>query len=114
VIGARSFGGEQQEHEIDRVAVDGLEVDRLGEPHKDADDALESRDLAVRDGDALAKTGRAEALALKQQIEDHALRQSGTPGSARRELLKELLLALHPERRKDRIGGDEVAEMHLA
>ena len=65
MIGAGAFRGEQQEHDIDLVAVDRVEIDRLGEAREDAGDALQPDELAVRNGDALAEPGRAEPLTLQ-------------------------------------------------
>ena len=73
MIGAGAFRREQQEHDIDRLAVDRVEIDRLGKPREDADDALQPGELAVGNGDALAEPGRAQPLALQQHVEDVAL-----------------------------------------
>ena len=72
VVGASPLRREQQEHDIDRLAVDRIEIDRLGKPRKDSDDAFKARNFAMRDGNTLAKSGRAEPLALEQHVEDDA------------------------------------------
>ena len=41
VVGAGAFRGEQQEQEVDRLAVEGLEVDRLLEARDQAEQAVE-------------------------------------------------------------------------
>ena len=69
--------------------------------------------LAVRNGDAVAEPGRAQPLALQQDVEDVALLKPGETGGASRQILKELLLGLRLERGHDRIGGDEITEKHL-
>ena len=77
VVGAGALRREQQEEQVDRLAVEGLEVDRLVEAREQAEQAVELRQLAVRDGDAVADAGRAEALALQQRLEDRALVEAG-------------------------------------
>ena len=94
VIGAGALGREQEEDEVDRLVVERLEIDRLREPREQAEDAVEARELAVRDGDAAADAGRAELLALQKRIEDLALRQAGELGRLLRDRLDRLLLAL--------------------
>ncbi len=113
MIGAGPFGRKQEEHDIDRLAVDGVEVDRLGKAREDADDALEPGELAVGNGDALAEPGGAEPLALQQNVEDFAFRKPGETGGAGGKILKELFLGLRLERGHDRIGGDEITKKHL-
>src|SRR6476659_10761525 len=107
MIGAGAFRGEQQKHDINRSAVDGVEIDRLGKPRADAGDALQPSELAVRDGNALAKPGRAEPLALQERVEDVALLQTCEPRRARRQLLEKLLLVLDLERSNHCFGADE-------
>ena len=73
MIGAGALGRKQKNDDIDFLAVDRVEVDRLGEAREDADDALQPLQLAMRNGDAMAEPGRAEPLALQQDVEDVAL-----------------------------------------
>ena len=70
MLGAGVGRREEQEDEIDRAAVDRLVVDRLGKPREQAVDLRQAVDLAVRNGDALAKARRAELLALGEAGED--------------------------------------------
>src|SRR5437588_12957520 len=98
MIGARRFRGEQQKDQIDRLAVERLEVDRPIEPREQAEQSLELGQLAVRDRDAIADAGRAELLTLLQDFQDLTLALSGEPGGARREFLDRLLLVVDLER----------------
>lgn len=70
MIGARALRRKQQEHEIDRLVVQRLEIDRLLQPSKDADDRMDVSQLAVGNGDAVADAGRAQAFALQDNVED--------------------------------------------
>ena len=112
VVGARGFRRQQQENQIDRLAVERLEIDRLVQPREQAEQPTELRQLAVRNGDAIADAGRAELLALQQHFEDRALVLAGQFGRARGQLLDRLLLAVDLERRNDRVRRDEIGERH--
>src|SRR6476469_9013898 len=109
MIGARAFRGEQQKDDVDGCSVNGVEVDRIGEPGADAGYALQPNELAMRDGDTLAEPGRAQPLTLQQRVEDVALLQAGEPRRARRQILKQLLLGLDLERGNHRLGADEIS-----
>src|ERR1044072_497913 len=112
VIGARAFRGEQQANQIDRLAVERLEIDPALEAGEQADQLLELRQLAVRNRNAVADPGAAELLALRQRLEDQPVALSGQLRGARGELLDRLLLAVHFERRNDRVRRDEIGERH--
>ncbi|SAK12865.1 hypothetical protein UA21_00439 [Burkholderia multivorans] len=66
------LGNEQENQEGNRLAVGGLERDRIGEPHECRERMLEALDASVRNRDAFAETGRAEALAREQIVRDGA------------------------------------------
>ncbi len=76
---------------------------------ENADDPLQPGELAVRDGDAFAKAGGAEPLALEKGVEHVALLQAGDARRPRRELLEKLLLGLGSQRRNHRLGADEIS-----
>ena len=84
MIGAGAFRREQQEDQIDRLAVERLEIDRPLQPRKQPEQLVELRQLAVRNGDAVADAGRAELLALQQDFEDRALALAGELGGLAR------------------------------
>src|SRR5215472_6982995 len=73
VIGPRPFRREQQEDEVDRLAVHRLEIDRSFQPGKQTKQLLELRQLAMRDGHPVADGRRTELLALQQDLENGAL-----------------------------------------
>jgi len=50
------------------MVVDRFEIDRRRELEKDGDDALERRELAVRDCDAVAEPRRAQRFAIAQRL----------------------------------------------
>ena len=87
MIAAGVIGRQQQEDEIDRLAVVGLEVDRIIQAREQAQDVAQAGELDVRDGDAAAEARRAEALALQQRVEDLAEVETGPLRRDRRQLL---------------------------
>ena len=55
-----------------RLAVRRFERDRFGEAHERGERLLQALDASVRNGDAFAETGRAEALAREKIVGDGA------------------------------------------
>ena len=82
------------------------------EPGEDAEDAVAFGELAVRDGDAVADSGRAQPLALQQRVEDFARRQARDLRGALAHFLQRLLLAVDAQRGKDRVGRKKVGQCH--
>ena len=80
MVGAGTFRGEQQEHEVNRLAVHGLEIDRALQPREQAEQLVELGQLAMGNGDAIADRGGAKFLALQQDLEDRALVLAGQLG----------------------------------
>ena len=70
VIGAGAHGGQQHHDDIDRLVIHGLVLDRRRQLHEHRHDALERGELAVRHGDAVAKSGGAQRLAIIEGLED--------------------------------------------
>src|SRR6478609_4865154 len=73
VIGAGAFGGEQQEDEINRLAIHRFEIDRTIETREQPEDLFQLGQLAMGNGDAVADRGGAELLPLQQHLEHCAL-----------------------------------------
>src|SRR5690606_13190975 len=92
VIRTSPFRSQKQEDQIHGLVVQRLEIDRCFQPREDACDALDAGQLAMRDGDAVANTGRTELFALQDGVEDFPLRKSGDRSGFFRKQLKELLL----------------------
>src|SRR6185503_7008524 len=86
---------EQHEYQADRIAVRRVERHRLGEAQERAEGVLQALDAAVRDGDALAEAGGAEALAREQAVEHHAARHRVLVLEQQAGLLEQALLARH-------------------
>jgi hypothetical protein len=61
----------------------------------------------MRDGDAVADAGRAQALPLQERVEDLTLRHAEGAAGMGADLLQEVLLAVRPQARKDSFGGEE-------
>ena len=112
VIGAGGFRRQQQKNQIDRLAVERLEIDRPLQPREQPEQAAELRQLAVRNGDAVADRGGAELLALQQDFQNRALVLAGEFGRARGEFLDRLLFIVDLERRNNRVRRDEIGERH--
>src|SRR5690242_19577677 len=60
---------DQQEKELGGIAVQRIEIDAAGAAAEHAQDAGDSSKLAMRDGDAVADSGGAQALAFVQNPE---------------------------------------------
>src|SRR5262249_29898735 len=89
-----------------------LEIDRSIESRKQSEQLAELRQLAVRDRDAVAHTGRAELLALHQCVEYRTFVLAGNLCGACGELLQGLLLAVDLQRRNNCIERDDVGKRH--
>src|SRR3954468_9884322 len=112
VIGAGAFGGEQQEDEIDRLAVHRFEIDWTIETREQAEDLFQLGQLAVGNGDAVADRGGAELFALQEHLENGTLVLPGQLGGLGREFLKRLLLAVDLQCRENRLGRDQIGNRH--
>ena len=77
MISTCAFRSEQQEHQIDGLAVHRLEIDRAIEPSKQPEQLFKLGKLAVRDGNAIADGGGSQLLALQQDFEDRAFVLAG-------------------------------------
>src|ERR1700675_2597610 len=110
MIGSSSLRRKQQAHEIDRRRIERLEIDRSLEPCKQSEQLVELGQLAVRNGDAVADSGRAQLLALLQDLQDRALALPAELGRLGGELLQDLFLAVDLQRWNDCTGRDEIGE----
>jgi len=70
MIRASPFRSQQQEHQIHRLVIDGLEVDGFDQSGKNTDQTIKSNEFAVRNRDAMADSGRSEPFALQQCVEN--------------------------------------------
>ena len=112
MVGAGAFRRQQHEDQIHRLAVERLEIDRPIEPCEQPEQLVEPDELAVRNGDPVADSGRAQLLALQQGLENAALALPGQLRGLRGKLLDRLLLAVDLQRRKDCVRRDEIVERH--
>ncbi len=106
MVGAGTLGGQQDANQIDRLLVDRLEVDRRLQAGEHRLQVGQLGKLTVRDGDAVAHTGRAKPLALHEDIEDTPLGEVDQIGGAPRQLLQGLLLAGDPQVWDHRVRPD--------
>jgi hypothetical protein len=112
MIGARAFGRQQQEDQIDRLTIERLEIDRSVKAGKQAKQTIELRQLAMRDRNAVSNPGGTELLALQQGFENRAFAETAEFGRTCSNFLNRLLLAVDPERRDHRIHGHDVVKRH--
>jgi hypothetical protein len=70
VLLGRGFGHQQEDQQVDRLFVGRVEADRAGQLEQRGHRRLQALDAAVRDGDAVAQAGGAEALAGEQAVGD--------------------------------------------
>ena len=87
MIRSRRLRREQQKDEIDLLAVERIEIDRLGEASKETDDVLQIAKAAVRYRSTLAQASRAQALTLQERIEESALLDLRKRRGPRRQLV---------------------------
>ena len=113
MVGPGILGSQQQEHQIDRRLVDGIEIHRLVETREHAVEAVQFGQLAMRDRDAAADAGGAKALTLQQDIENRPLVQAGRLRRAFRQLLQALFLAGRMQRVDHAIMRQEIGYIHL-
>jgi hypothetical protein len=88
VIGASSFRGQQQEHQIDWLIVQSLKIHRLIQPREHADNTVQAWQLAMRNSNAIANSGGAKPFALQNDVKDFTFRQAGYFRSLSRQFLQ--------------------------
>ena len=93
MVGARGLGRQQHTDQVDRLLVDGVEVDGRLELCEERVEPVQVRQLSVRDRDTVADPGRAQALALDQDFEYRPLGLRSQFGGALGQFLQRLLLA---------------------
>jgi len=94
MIGAGRFGREQKKNQIDRLTIERFKIDRPFEPREQSKQTSELRQLAVRNGDAVADAGRAELLALQKDFQNRTFALTRELGRARGEFLDRFFLPL--------------------
>ncbi|MCY1463825.1 hypothetical protein D9M71_817750 [compost metagenome] len=75
-VGGR-FRNQQHEQQVDRGAIDGVEIDRGIQVQQGADRPIAAFEPAMRNGNAIAKTGRAQFFTGDQAFEHILHRQLG-------------------------------------
>jgi hypothetical protein len=112
MLGACIDRRQQHGDEIDRHVVDSAEIDWLHKLSKDADHMIQSFDLAMGNGDAVADPRGAQPLALQHHVENLAGGNTGKRAGALGEFLQRLLLGADPERRDDGFRRDQIGQRH--
>src|SRR5687768_17120414 len=112
MIGPCSLRGQKQKQNIDGLTVESIEIDRLFQAGDEAEDPIQPGKLAMRDGDAVADPGRAEALALQQRLENLVRAAPDEPPGQRAEFVQRLLLAVDLQGWRNGIGAEEGSQGH--
>ena len=112
MLGAGVGRRQQQEDEVDRRAVDRLVIDRRRKPRDQRIDPIELVQLAVRDGDAAAKAGRAQPLALGDRIGDLRRIERQARGGDLRQLVQQLALVARGQVDADRFEIEKLGKLH--
>ena len=114
MVGAARLRRQQQEDEVDRIVVDGIEVDGMVETREQGVEAAEPSQPGVGNGDAVADPRGAQPLALEQRVEDLALVVAAKARGVARELLEDLLLAGRLQIGEDAFRRQPSAQCHAA
>ncbi|KEY98821.1 hypothetical protein AI27_08940 [Sphingomonas sp. BHC-A] len=114
MLGARIDRGEQREDDVHRRFVHRVEGNRRVEQDDHAAHFLKARNLRMGNRDSAAKAGGPQLLALQQRFRHHIRFQAVGLGSQRRNLLKQLLLAVHRKGGAQCIRCDDIVEMNHA
>ncbi len=113
VIDACGLGRQQNADQVDRLFVDGVEVDGRLEPGKERVEPVQVGQLAVGDRDTVADPGRAQSLALDQDLEYRPLRLRGHFGGALGQFPQRLLLAGHAQVGDDAARANQIGHFHV-
>ena len=92
MIGAGGLRRKQQKHQIDRLAVERLKINRSFESCEQSEQLAELRQLAVRNGNAISDPGRTKLFALLQNLQNGPLALARELGRLGGQLLQKLLL----------------------
>ena len=109
-----AFGCEEQKDQIDLLAIQRIEIDGLFQPSKDADQTVQFRQFAVRNGDSVADSGRSKAFALQKCLVNITFQQAGLRGCEGGKLLEELLFRDRFNRSKNGLRRQNVGQGHLS
>src|SRR6185503_1093648 len=108
MLGARIGRQKQEEDQVDRAAVDRFVVEGFGKPSEQAVDSLQTFHFAVRNGDSMAESGRAELLPLRNTRQDHRRIDVEPLSRETGELRQQRLLASARKRGLDRVEIEEI------
>jgi len=104
VLAAVVGGDEQEKHEIDRLAVDRVEM-AAGSVARTCRKAGRALRCGMRERETIAQTGRAQLLANLQGVEDRLRIEVQQSGSARCEILSNCSLLLARAAKITRFGS---------
>jgi hypothetical protein len=103
---------QQQEHKIDRLAIDRLKVDGSRQSREQPKEGGEALYTGMRQREPVSQAGGTQLLAVSQRAED---RPGVDPDGGRRaagQLGQELWLVLNPQGGEDVGGCDQVGDAH--
>jgi len=111
VVGAGVVGGQQDEHQIHRLAIQRIIGNRRAQAGKQPIDAVDGGQLAVGNGNALADAGGAQLFAGQQGFKNDAMIDRHKLCHGLRQILKELFLALRLHAGQYGAGIDNICEI---
>jgi hypothetical protein len=103
---------EQEKHEIDRVAVDRIEMNWPIQAREHAEKPIEPFDAGMRERETIAEAGGTQLLAGLQCSEDRLRIEVQQGGGAGREILEQLLFVARTGGANHPVWFDKVGEIH--
>jgi len=108
-----ALGGNYQKHDVDRTAVDCLEINRLSQAREEAKWLPQVPKACVRDRHPATHPRRPEFLALQNGIRDQVGGKLQARGRSTGELSQQLDLVEHPGLDHRVIWREKVVDVHL-
>src|SRR6476661_7224036 len=106
------LGNQQQNDDVNRLAVDGVEVDGMAEAGEKRKRRLKTRQPRMRQRHAIADAGRAKLLALGDLAYDLLGGKTGLSRGLHRQLLKQAALVARLHIDHDLSWREKIADLH--
>jgi hypothetical protein len=103
---------QQQEHDINRLVVDGLECDRSLGAGEDPERFFYRANARVRNRNAATHTGRPERLAREKRLAELISIKSEARGGTRRQILQKTRLVGRSQPDQNIIRNKEISNLH--
>jgi hypothetical protein len=103
---------QQQKHDIDWPAIDGIEVDRLGEANQDPEWPRHSLKARVGNGNSRTRSGRAERFTFQQRLRKDCFVQPEDDGGPMGEFMQQVRLVDSAHSDPGLQRAEEVLDFH--